>query len=471
MSEKNYKTYQEGLIKSLIADPSQISDVVQYVSASDFNDNNYQLIFNAMLELNRDQEEITLPGIVNQIVTETPEAHIDPTWILSLGDDLTKWTIKAPAYTWAKLVKQESSRFRVKEIVNNASSEVNNEQPLDLIQKVNDELNQVSLDNVINNSKDRDEALDNYVEYVKERQTKKDNIVQSWYPSLDKYTIGWLPSQLITVGAHTSVGKTIFAANCAVAAASSGKSVLYFSLEMGANELYDRLVSSISMVNISALRTKELAGKDKENFDNAVKTLRNYKIDIDPTANVTIDYIRSKAIKKASSDDGLDMIIVDYLQLINNNNRNNHNRQEAVAEISRNMKILAKELDIPIMILVQLKRRDKDSDPDALPTIDEIRESGAIAQDSDIVILIHRKLDDESVDPKALFIIAKNRNGKVGNKISVRAKMQYATFEDRANEDESDPTIVPDVSTQDAFANESDMTVPEIDSEFKEGSF
>ena len=100
------------------------------------------------------------------------------------------------------------------------------------------------------------------------------------------------------------------------------------------------------------------------------------------------------------------------------------------------MKILAKQLNIPIMNLVQLNRENKDDAPDALPKMSDIRESGAIAQDSDIVILIHRRLDDESVDPKALFLIEKNRNGRTGKKLSVRAKLQYATFDDSVHDDE-----------------------------------
>lgn len=437
--KKIYKTYQEGLIKSLIADPDDLSEVVRLVNEDDFGDDNYKLVYSAMLQLERIQEPISLPGIVKQIITDAPDAHVDPNWILSLDNDLTKWTIKAPTTTWAKLLKQESSRIRVKNIVRDAYSEADEDDPLNLIQNVKDDLEKVALDNVVDDNT-RDQDLDNYIEHVNSRLDENNRVIPSLYPSVDKYTIGWLPGQMITVGARTSVGKTIFAGNCAVAAAAAGKSVLMFSLEMGKDELLDRLVSSISMVDLATLRNKKLEGADAENFNSAIETLRNYKIDIDETANVTVDYIRSKATKKARSEEGLDMIIVDYLQLINNPNRRNGSRQESVAEISREMKILAKQLGVPIMVLVQLNRENKDDPPDALPKLSDIRESGAIAQDSDIVILLHRKLDDDSVDPKAAFIIAKNRNGAVGKIIWVRAKMQYATFEDKHDDNaEHDP--------------------------------
>src|SRR5699024_10137614 len=138
----------------------------------------------------------------------------------------------------------------------------------------------------------------------------------------------------------------------------------------------------------------------------------------DTTSEMNAEYIKRTAIKQAQSEDGLDFIIIDYLQLISNNS--NRNRQEAIADVSRNMKILAKELHVQVMVLVQLNREKRD-DEDTTPKIYDIRESGAIAQDSNVVILIDRKMDDdeEVIDPKATFIIAKNRQGESNKYISV----------------------------------------------------
>ena len=418
--------------------------------------------------------EISLPGLLNEIIENDPDAAVDPNWILSLNTNVTEWLTEGPAETWARLLKRQSSLHRIKNIAHNAISKSSVANPDDLIQEITDELTQVSLDRIIDDSSDRQKSIDNYLDYVHDRLQKKDNIVPSMYPNINKKTLGFAPGKMITIGARTSVGKSVFAGNCAVAAAAAQKSVLMFSLEMTKNEVMDRLVSSISMINLREIMTTKLEGEKKENFDNAIETLRNYKLDIDDSSNVTVDYIRSKALKKAQSDDGLDFIIIDYLQLISTPNKHSHSRQEEVAEISRQIKILSGQLQVPVMVLVQLKRGDGDESEDALPQLKDIRESGAIAQDSDIVILIHRKLDDESVDPKALFLIAKNRGGELG-KIVVRAKMQYATFQDdtkpKTIEGQEEPEQVSELSDIPDDDDSLFSDDPSANVDFQEGDF
>lgn len=431
-----YNMSQEGVVKTLIANPDAINDVVRMINENDFIDVNYQTIYSALLQLNRQQKQISTPEIYAQIVEDNQEAAIDPSWILSLTTDSDRWLAQASPEAWARILKRESSNRRIREVGKKASELSATGDPTTTIPQLQEELTQISIDNVIDDSETREQHIEDYIKFVEERKTTDDRAIPSLYPSLDRYTTGWLPGQLITIGARTSVGKTVFAANSITAAAAAGKSVLMFSLEMSRNELMDRFVSSLSLIPLGDLKTKDLDEEQQKSFDFAIDTIRNSKIEVDDTANVTIDYIRSKAIKKAQSIEGLDMIVLDYLQLIDNPNRGNGSRQESVAQISREMKILAKQLNIPIMNLVQLNRENKDDAPDALPKMSDIRESGAIAQDSDIVILIHRKLDDESVDPKALFLIEKNRNGRTGKKLSVRAKLQYATFDDSVHDDD-----------------------------------
>ena len=155
------------------------------------------------------------------------------------------------------------------------------------------------------------------------------------------------------------------------------------------------------------------------------------KLFIEEDPRVTVETIKRKSIEIAQSDNGLDFVVIDYLQLIQNEGKKS--RQEAVAEVSRNMKILAKELNVPVMVLVQLNREKKEDDgSENMPKMYEIRESGAIAQDSNIVILIHRDLDkdEEAVDKKATFIIAKNRQGQANKFISVRSRLDCSLFID-----------------------------------------
>lgn len=483
MTNKLSNQYQEGVIKTLLVNPDALTDVVRIVDENDFDNDNYRLVYHAMLQLSRSESPITPADILAQIGEETPEAHIDPSWLLNLNSDSTPWLLKAPAETWAKLLKKESSRQQVKTLTNQAFQEADTEDPLLLIENLRDNLEDVALSNVIDDSGDRDAMIDDFLEALVEGREEQSRTIHSLYPSVDKYTTGWLPGQLITVGARTGVGKTIFACNSAIAAAAQGKSVMMFSLEMSKKDLLIRLSSSLALVPQQDIENKELEGEDKARFDAAVETLRNYKIDIDDTASVTVDYIRSKAIKKAQSVDGLDMIVVDYLQLITNPNRRNGSRQESVAEISREMKILAKQLGVPVMVLVQLNRESKDDDPDALPKLSDIRESGAIAQDSDIVILIQRRLDDQSANPVAKFVLAKNRKGPAGKIVVARAKMRYATFEDREDaftengeEEEVQPMDDYPSNAEDTmamFAPDEFNSAPEdaFDTSFEEGQF
>lgn len=425
-----YASAQEGLVKSLIANPKALPDIVRFVHSDDFDDERYRLVYDSIKELSRENEEITLPGILETIINQDNSVHIDPEWILSLDNDLTKWVVKAPAISWAKILKNESARFKTKTVLENTLVEVKKENPLELLTKTKSELEEISLKASMDVDKDMNQVVDEYLLYMDQRLDFNKNVIPSPYPSVDEYTIGWLPGQLITIGARTSVGKTVIATQSAITACSAGKSVALFSLEMGEKDIMDRIISSMSLVELSAIRTRPLGQDEQRRFMEAVNTFKTFNLVIDDTPSVTLDYIRNQAIRLSQRPEGLDMIIIDYLQLITHVGRRGQTRQEVIAELSRAMKILSKQLQVPIMILVQLNRENKDDPEDRLPKIDDIRESGAIAQDSDIVLLIHRKLTSDAIDPKALFIIGKNRNGAPGKLISVRAALEYAMFID-----------------------------------------
>lgn len=216
---------------------------------------------------------------------------------------------------------------------------------------------------------------------------------------------------------------SVFAVNSAVAAAQAGKSVLFFTLEMSNAEIDDRIIASISGVSMSKLKNGNITEEENEKVKDALDQLRKMKITVDSDPKVTVDTIRARATRQAQSPDGLDLIIVDYLQLITPVGRFS-SRQEAVASISRNMKLLAKTMEVPIIVLVQLNR-GKDDEEDKLPTIDNIRESGSIGMDSDIVILLHRDANFDDTTPHTLFLLEKNRNGE--NKKIIRCHSNLST--------------------------------------------
>lgn len=228
---------------------------------------------------------------------------------------------------------------------------------------------------------------------------------------------------------------TVVATQCAATACALGKSVLFFSLEMSGEQLIKRIAACYGNIMLSLLKPRNDRDEDtKQKISEVMDEISNWKLKIVDEPDVTMEKIRSISQQTAQSENGLDMIIIDYLQLISTKGSYNRNRQETVAEISRGCKMMAKELGVPVMVLVQLNRELKGEAPDRLPGKEDIRESAAIAADSDIVLIIHRKNKDDSTDPKALFILDKNREGASDKKFLMRCVLEKNIFQDLKKE-------------------------------------
>lgn len=243
-------------------------------------------------------------------------------------------------------------------------------------------------------------------------------------PSLTGYTGGWKPGQLITVGAGTGVGKSIFALNSAVAALRSGNSVLYFSLELGAEEMTQRRLSSMSSISLEAVKD----GIEADALTKAHIESENFKYTLVVDPQQTLESISSRAHIEARSEFGLDLIVIDSLQLIAATGEHS-SRQEAVAQISQGLKLLAGELQIPILVTAQLSRSFY-GDRFGSPRISDLRESGAIAMDSDVIVLLNRREDLGAVAQPTQVILAKNRGGSQGQIIECRAEFFRATLQE-----------------------------------------
>ncbi|WP_071461048.1 replicative DNA helicase [Bacillus massilinigeriensis] len=233
---------------------------------------------------------------------------------------------------------------------------------------------------------------------------------------LDRMTAGFQRNDLIIVAARPSVGKTAFALNIAQnVATKTGENVAIFSLEMGAEQLVMRMLCAEGNINAQNLRTGSLTDEDWGKLTMAMGSLSNAGIYIDDTPGVRISEIRSKC-RRLKQEHGLGMILIDYLQLIQGNGRSGENRQQEVSEISRSLKSLARELEVPVIALSQLSR-GVEQRQDKRPMMSDIRESGSIEQDADIVAFLYRDdyYDKESENKNIIeIIIAKQRNGPVG---------------------------------------------------------
>lgn len=262
------------------------------------------------------------------------------------------------------------------------------------------------------------------------------------YYDLDKVTSGLHPNELIIIAARPAMGKTAFALNLATNIAEQNKtSVALFNMEMGAEQLAMRMLSSAGQIDGYKLKSGKLEHNDWKRVNEAVSRLTEMKIYMDDTPGMTIGEIRAKCRRLASSEEGLGIVIIDYLQLISGSARYSGNRQQEVSEISRSLKTLAMELNIPVIALAQLSRSVEGRD-DKRPLLSDLRESGSIEQDADIVAFLYREdyyTKQVSIDEntsKSEFIIAKHRNGPTTT-VDLVFRRNTSTFVNMTNREES----------------------------------
>lgn len=266
--------------------------------------------------------------------------------------------------------------------------------------------------------------------------------IPTGYYDIDKLTSGFHENELIIIAARPAMGKTAFALNMAVnMAVNAGKSVALFNMEMGAEQLITRMLASVGQIESSKLRTGRLEHQDWKRVNEAISRLADTKIFIDDTPGMTVSEMRAKCRRLSNSEDGLDIVIIDYLQLINGSARYAGQRQQEVSEISRSLKTMAMELNVPVIALAQLSRSVEGRE-DKRPLLSDLRESGSIEQDADIVAFLYRDdyyTKEISIDEntsKSEFIVAKNRSGPTKT-IDLIFRRNTSTFVNMTNREES----------------------------------
>jgi len=293
---------------------------------------------------------------------------------------------------------------------------------------------QVAEDRAVDSTRDIQVLLNEAMDQLEENYERGDTITgaATGYDDLDELLSGLQPSTLNIVGARPAMGKSAFGLGMAThIAKNSGKPVLFFSLEMGHNELTQRILSSESKVDSSKLRTGKLSESDWSKIGLAVGRLE-VPLFLDDNPQVTVMEIRAKARRIKAQHAGLALIVIDYLQLMSGSTRS-ENRQLEVSEISRSLKVLARELEVPIVALSQLSR-NLETRTDKRPMLADLRESGSLEQDADVVMFLYR---DEVYNPEspdkgsAEVIVSKHRSGPIGTKRLVFLG-QYTRFDNAA---------------------------------------
>ena len=312
----------------------------------------------------------------------------------------------------------------------------------DLMQDAEGELFEISQQNMKKDYTQINPVIDNAFELLRKAAARTDGLsgLETGFTQLDKITSGWQNSDLIIIAARPAMGKTAFVLSMAKnITVNYHQPVAIFSLEMANVQLVNRLISNVCEIPSEKLKSGQLAQYEWSQLDIKVKELYDAPLYLDDTPSLSIFELRTKA-RRLVREHGIKLIIIDYLQLMNANGTKTSNRQEEISTISRSLKGLAKELNIPIIALSQLNRNNESREgiDGKRPQLSDLRESGAIEQDADIVCFIHRPeyykiYEDENKNDMrgmAEFIIAKHRNGAVGH-ILLRFRGEYIKFTNR----------------------------------------
>ena len=429
---------EQAVLGAILLESSVINQVLEVLIPEDFYKDAHRKIFNAMIDLDRDNKPIDLLTLFDHLKARgNLLEEVGESSYLTYLTELVPTTENVNYY--AKLVKEKSI---VRNLVMAATDIAHrgNDENVDLDEFI-DRAEHTILDIAQNKIKpsfyDSRELAVRALEIIEQLHARKELItgIPTGFEKLDYMTSGLQSADLVIVAARPGLGKTSISLNIAAhAAMEHGRSIGIFSLEMTKEQLMLRMLSNKSKVNYSSIRSGYIKDDDLEKLVHAADELGQAKIYIDDTPAITVLEIRAKA-RRQQRDKGLDMIIVDYLQLMRGSRRS-ESREREIAEISGSLKALAKELSIPVIAVSQLSRQTE-SRSDRRPQLADLRESGAIEQDADLVLFIHRadvyRKDPEEKDGIAELIIGKQRNGPTGTiKLAFLEKRGVPSFENLA---------------------------------------
>lgn len=432
---------EDKILGAIMIDRDAFGNIAEILQYDCFVEPRNQIIFQAMQKLYAQEAPIDMYTVIDQLTRDGNLEKAGGPYIIA--DLTTQVGSSAHLVYHARIVAQKAlardlirMAIHVEEQAYEGETDVN-----DLLQQAEAEVFQIS-----QNRQKRDVVpIGNVISEAYRRMQKAAKNdgglsgVTTGYHKLDKLTLGWQRSDLIIIAARPAMGKTAFVLSMAKRmAVDNNIPVAMFSLEMSNVQLVNRLISNLCEIEQSKIRSGQLTNKEWQNLDSKISVLQNAPLYLDDTPSLSISELRSKARKLVRERD-VQCIIIDYLQLMNATGMNPGSREQEVSMISRNLKGLAKELDIPIIALSQLNRtlEGRQGIEGKRPQLSDLRESGAIEQDADMVCFIHRPeyyriYDDgkgNSYVGMAEIIVAKHRNGAVDDVI-LRFRKEYAKFED-----------------------------------------
>ncbi|MDD5794195.1 MAG: replicative DNA helicase [Clostridiales bacterium] len=407
---------EQSIIGAMIIDKNAIVKVAEKLKEEDFYRDGHKIIYRAIFEMLKNDMAVDLVTLLEYLKsTDMLEKAGGVAYITEVSSSVLT-TANLPSYI--EIVEQKSilrklikASTKIIEDSYNKQTEVQ-----DVLDSAEKKIFDISENRTNNDFEPLKDVLERGFLEIERLYNNKGEItgIGSGITDLDAKTSGFQKGDMVLIAARPSMGKTTFALNIAEhAALREGKSVVIFSLEMSKEQLAYKLLCSEANVDMLKLRTGALEDKDWENIARATGPLSKAKIYIDDTAGVTVMEMRSKC-RRIKMEYGIDLILIDYLQLMSGSN--SESRQQEVSEISRSIKALAKEMECPVIALSQLSRAPEQR-ADHRPMLSDLRESGSIEQDADIVMFLYRdeyynkETEDKNI---AECILAKQRNGPVG---------------------------------------------------------
>ncbi len=434
---------ERAVLGAIIMDNSVLSDVAEVVIADDFSNQAHGQIFAAMLALDGRQERVDPLTISEELKTKGQLASVGGPTYLSQLDQMVPFSNNAVDY--ARIIKNQSTRRLLalagREILELASQETG--EVLELLDEAERKVFQIAEKRRAGDLIVMSELMEPALTLLDQMKKNASGITgtSTGFIDLDNQLTGLHGGELIILAARPGIGKTSLAMNIALhVAAKEEKAVAVFSLEMPSVQLVTRLLATHAKVDMKKLRGGRLSPADEERIQQSAAELFNLKFFVDDSGGLSSFDLRAKARRLKQKEGTMGLIVIDYLQLMHQKGKV-ESRQLEVSEISRALKQLAKELDVPIIALSQLNRKVEER-KGGKPMLSDLRESGAIEQDADVVMFIHREDEGEegeappttarSAIPVEL-IIAKQRNGPVGS-VDLVFLGEYTRFESRARD-------------------------------------
>ncbi|MCB0402732.1 MAG: replicative DNA helicase [Flavobacteriales bacterium] len=430
---------EEAVLGALMLDRDAVNAAIDILQPKSFYKEAHQKIFSAIQTLFQSSEPVDILTVTNEL-KQRGELEIvgGPYYITQLTNRVASAAnieyharIIAQKYIQRELIRISS------EIITDAYDETTD--VFTLLDKAESSLFSVAEGNIRKNYETMSDLIRESLKQIEEAKSQESGVtgIPSGFTALDRITSGWQPSDLIIIAARPAMGKTSYVLSLARnAAVQFDMPVAVFSLEMSSIQLVTRLVSAESEISSEKLRSGNLRNDEIQQIHTKITGLADAKIFIDDTPGLSVFELRAKARRLKAQHD-IQLLVIDYLQLMTAGGDNKGNREQEISTISRSLKSIAKELSIPVIALSQLSRAVETRGGDKRPQLSDLRESGSIEQDADMVQFIHRPEyyglthdeDGNSTAGTATIIIAKHRNGSVGD-VQLKFVNQLAKFED-----------------------------------------